>query len=58
MNRRIPFEAYFRMRRHDGEYRWMNSLGVPRLSDAGDFLGYVGSSHRHHRYEKCRAGAA
>ena len=44
MNQRIPFEANFRLRRHDGEYRWMNSLGVPRLSDAGDFLGYVGSA--------------
>ena len=44
MNRRVPFEANFRLRRHDGEYRWMNSLGVPRLSDAGDFLGYVGSA--------------
>ena len=30
------FEANFRLRRHDGEYRWMNSLGVPRLSDTGD----------------------
>ena len=44
MNQRIPFEANFRLRRHDGEYRWMNSLGVPRLSDTGDFLGYVGSA--------------
>ena len=44
MNRRIPFEANFRLRRHDGEYRWMNCLGVPRLSDTGDFLGYVGSA--------------
>ena len=44
MNRRIPFEASFRLRRRDGEYRWLNCLGVPRLSDAGDFLGYVGSA--------------
>ena len=44
MNRRIPFEANFRLRRYDGEYRWMNSLGVPRLSDTGGLLGYVGSA--------------
>jgi two-component system, chemotaxis family, CheB/CheR fusion protein len=41
---RVPFEAYFRMRRSDGAYRWMKSLGVPRLSADGRFLGYVGSS--------------
>ncbi len=41
---RTPFEAYFRMRRRDGEYRWMKSLGVPRFSADGNFLGYVGSS--------------
>jgi two-component system CheB/CheR fusion protein len=44
MSQRVPFEATFRMRRHDGEYRWMKSLGVPRLSDSGTFMGYVGSS--------------
>ncbi|MGZ8453961.1 MAG: chemotaxis protein CheB [Candidatus Binatia bacterium] len=44
MTQRAPFEANFRLRRHDGEYRWMKSLGVPRLSDSGEFLGYVGSS--------------
>jgi PAS domain S-box-containing protein len=33
----------FRLRRHDGEYRWMVSKGVPRFSPAGVFLGYAGS---------------
>ena len=44
VSQRAPFEAHFRMRRQDGEYRWMKSVGVPRLSAFGDFLGYVGSS--------------
>jgi PAS domain S-box-containing protein len=42
--RGVPFEAQFRFRRHDGAYRWMRSVGVPRRSDAGALLGYVGST--------------
>jgi PAS domain S-box-containing protein len=34
----------FRMRRHDGEYRWIVSKGVPRFSPAGTFLGFAGSA--------------
>src|SRR5215510_14519267 len=40
---REPFEMEYRLRRHDGEYRWMLDHGVPRLSPGGDFLGYIGS---------------
>lgn len=42
LNRQVPFEAVFRFRRHDGEYRWMKSIGQPRFSQSGEFLGYVG----------------
>lgn len=35
---RTPFEAQFRFRRHDGEYRWMKSIGRPRFSDSGEFI--------------------
>lgn len=38
------FEATFRLRRYDGVYRWMKSVGQPRLSLTGEFLGYVGST--------------
>ena len=38
-----PFRTEFRMRRHDGAYRWMIDVGVPRFSDDGTFLGFVGS---------------
>jgi PAS domain S-box-containing protein len=36
------FDAEFRFRRHDGEYRWMRSVGAPRLTPAGERLGYTG----------------
>jgi PAS domain S-box-containing protein len=39
---RASFEAQFRFRRHDGEYRFMRSVGTPRYSPAGELLGYVG----------------
>ena len=37
-----PFEAEFRLRRHDGEYRWLIDKGVPLLQD-GKLRGFVGS---------------
>ncbi|HKC85343.1 MAG TPA: ATP-binding protein, partial [Blastocatellia bacterium] len=40
---REPFKMEYRLRRRDGEYRWMLDHGVPRYSPGGDFLGCVGS---------------
>jgi PAS domain S-box-containing protein len=40
---REPFEMEYRLRRYDGEYRWILDHGVPRFSPGGDFLGYIGS---------------
>src|SRR5215475_1883791 len=40
---REPFEMEYRLRRHDGEYRWMLDHGIPRFSPGGEFLGYIGS---------------
>jgi signal transduction histidine kinase/FixJ family two-component response regulator len=40
---RKPFEMEYRLRRHDGEYRWILDHGVPRFSPGGVFLGYIGS---------------
>jgi PAS domain S-box-containing protein len=44
MRDRAPFDAQFRFRRADGEYRWMRSVGRPRLTDHGELVGYVGAS--------------
>jgi two-component system, LuxR family, sensor kinase FixL len=33
----------YRLRRHDGEYRWIIDIGVPRFSPEGLFAGYIGS---------------
>jgi len=38
------FEMEYRLRRHDGEYRWILDTGNPRLTSEGDFLGYIGSA--------------
>jgi PAS domain S-box-containing protein len=40
---RRPFQTEFRMRRHDGEWRWVLDTGVPRFAPGGEFQGYVGS---------------
>jgi PAS domain S-box-containing protein len=39
---RETFIAQCRFRRFDGEYRWVKSVGLPRFSGSGEFLGYVG----------------
>jgi PAS domain S-box-containing protein len=41
-NRR-PFTMGYRLRRHDGEYRWINDTGTPRFLADGTFAGYIGS---------------
>jgi PAS domain S-box-containing protein len=40
---RQPFQTEFRLRRHDGQYRWMNSVGVPRFAADGAFAGLIGT---------------
>jgi len=41
--RRDPFQIEHRLRRHDGEYRWMVTAGVPRYEVDGSFVGYIGT---------------
>ncbi|HTL28014.1 MAG TPA: PAS domain S-box protein, partial [Tepidisphaeraceae bacterium] len=40
---RKNFRMEYRLRRHDGEYRWLLDNGVPRFGSSGEFLGYIGS---------------
>ena len=40
---REPFRMQYRLRRHDGNYRWIDDVGVPRRARDGTFLGYWGS---------------
>ena len=40
---RRPFVMQYRLKRHDGEYRWILDNGVPRFDAQGNFAGYIGS---------------
>ena len=39
----LPYQHEYRLRRHDGEYRWILDTGVPRFTPEGAFEGYIGS---------------
>ena len=52
---RTPFQAEFRMRRHDGQYRWLLDIGAPRFGRDGAFLGVVGRRDRRDRPASARA---
>jgi PAS domain S-box-containing protein len=41
--RREAFEMEYRLRRHDGEFRWIFDRGVPFNDDSGAFAGFIGS---------------
>jgi len=42
-DQRQPFEMEYRLKRHDGAYRWIFDRGVPYWDDHDEFLGYIGS---------------
>jgi PAS domain S-box-containing protein len=41
-DRREKFRMEYRRRRHDGEYRWILDIGVPRFDQDRSFVGYIG----------------
>lgn len=42
-DQREVFEMKYRLRRHDGAWRWILDRGVPYFGPTGDFAGYIGS---------------
>jgi PAS domain S-box-containing protein len=40
---RVDFEMEYRLQRHDGQYRWIHNLGVPRFGADATFQGYIGT---------------
>jgi PAS domain S-box-containing protein len=38
------FSREYRLRRHDGVYRWMLDIAAPRVNEDGSFAGFVGSA--------------
>jgi PAS domain S-box-containing protein len=40
---RKEFSMEYRLRRHDGEYRWVLDIGVARFNQERSFAGYIGS---------------
>jgi PAS domain S-box-containing protein len=42
-NQRGRFHLRYRLRRHDGVYRWATDTGWPRFTEAGEYAGLVGT---------------
>lgn len=40
-NARESFNIEYRLKRHDGTYRWISDNAVPRYTSNGDFVGYI-----------------
>jgi PAS domain S-box-containing protein len=41
-DRREKFQLEYRLRRYDGEFRWLLDIGVPRFNEYRSFEGYIG----------------
>jgi PAS domain S-box-containing protein len=53
---RTPFSMEYRLRRQDGEFRWLIDNGVPRFKSGGEFDGYIGSCIDVTEYKNAEAG--
>ena len=36
------FQIKYRLKRSDGDYRWISDTGIPRFASDGSFIGYIG----------------
>jgi PAS domain S-box-containing protein len=41
----VPYTLEYRLRRYDGEYRWVSDDGQPRFDEKNRFIGYIGFCH-------------
>jgi PAS domain S-box-containing protein len=41
-DKREKFSIVYRLRRHDGVFRWVLDDGCPRYDSSGEFIGYIG----------------
>ncbi len=41
--REQPYEMEYRLRHHDGTYRWISESGLPIFDSEGDFEGFIGT---------------
>lgn len=62
--KRTDFRVSYRLRRYDGQYRWVQENGVPRYNGEENFAGYIGSvtdinelitSEKIHQYHNAEA---
>jgi PAS domain S-box-containing protein len=47
-----PIDTQYRIRRHDGAWRWMRSRAVPRRNDSGEIIRWYGSVEDIDDYKK------
>src|SRR6266567_3059261 len=52
---RKDLRIQYRLRRHDGAYRWIDDTGIPRFARDGTFLGYIGSCIDIHEHRETQA---
>ncbi len=41
--KRQPFKVEYRLRCHDGGFRWVEDSGLPRFAADGEYLGFIGT---------------
>lgn len=53
---RQEYRMEYRLRRHDGEYRWILATGVPRYLPDGSFNGFIGTCFDIHERKQLEVG--
>ncbi|WP_345161469.1 PAS domain S-box protein [Nibribacter koreensis] len=49
---KTEYQVEYRVRRHDGTYRWHLTKGLPRLNESGEVMMWVGSTTDYHEQKK------